>query len=166
MILLFKKSIIAINRRTIAEHGGNFVPPNNFLHEEGLDYTVEAINESLFGEPMYPSLGDKAAFYMYQIITGHVFQDGNKRTGLEAALTFLQLNNADLQDYLTPIEGDNDCLIPTNGESSDEILENFTLEMASGKITLDEARLWFKENVVEREIPSGVVNGENEETTD
>ncbi|HFA50670.1 MAG TPA: type II toxin-antitoxin system death-on-curing family toxin [Bacteroidetes bacterium] len=29
---------------------------------------------------------------MFQIVTGHVFQDGNKRTGLEAAILFLKLN--------------------------------------------------------------------------
>ena len=147
MVLLFKKSIIAINRRTIEAHGGNFVPPENFLHEEVLNYTVEAVNESLFGEAMYPSLSDKAAFYMYQIISGHIFQDGNKRTGLEAALTFLQLNNADLIEELTQVDLSPNRKLPEEGADTESILFNFTIEMASGKITLDQARQWFAQNI-------------------
>lgn len=165
MKFLIKKSFMLINRRTIDAHGGNFVPPNNFLNESVLDYTVEAVNESIFGQPMYSTLADKAAFYMFQVVTGHVFQDGNKRNGLEAALAFLQLNNANLREYLTPIEGDNDCPIPASGENTEKILVNFTLEMASGKITFDQAKSWFQENIeVVGTTSLGVVNGENEDT--
>jgi death on curing protein len=147
MKFLIKKSFVLINRRTIEAHGGSYVPPENFLHEGVLDYTVEAVKESVFGQPMYPTLADKAAFYMFQIVTGHVFQDGNKRTGLEAALAFLQLNAANLCENLTPIESDNERLIPEKGENAEDILENFTLEMASGKISLEEARQWFTKNL-------------------
>ncbi len=146
MKYLIKKSFVLINRRTIDAHGGSFVPPENFLHESLLDYTVEAVKESIFGQEMYPTLADKAAFYMFQIVTGHVFQDGNKRTGLEAALAFLQLNNADLHQDFSQIEAEKQRFIPEKGESPDEILENFTIEMASGKISLDEARQWFAAN--------------------
>jgi death on curing protein len=165
MKYLIKKSFVRINRRTIDAHGGNYVPPDNFLHESVIDYTVEAVKVSVFGQPMYPTLADKAAFYMFQIVTGHVFQDGNKRTGLEAALALLQLNSADLRENLFSIESENERLIPEQGENPQDILENFTLEMASGKISLDEARKWFEENVVE-EVPLGVINGEYEETAD
>ncbi|MEZ4962395.1 MAG: type II toxin-antitoxin system death-on-curing family toxin [Saprospiraceae bacterium] len=147
MKLLFKRSIIEINRRTIEEHGGNFIPPFNFLHEGVLDYAIEAVNKSLFGEPMYPSFSDNAAFYMFQIIAGHVFSDGNKRTGLEAAFSFLQLNGYDLEEELIRVEVSSGLFVPTQGEGTEEILENFTLEMASGTISLDEAKLWFKENI-------------------
>lgn len=34
---LEKENVTYINQRTVAEHGGNFMPPNNFLHEENLD---------------------------------------------------------------------------------------------------------------------------------
>lgn len=40
-----------------------------------------------------------------------------------------------------------DGYIPATGKSVDEILENFTMEMAPGQITLDEARQWFAVNV-------------------
>ncbi len=147
MKYLIKKSFLLINRRTIDAHGGNFVPPDNFLHESVLDYTLEAVKENVFGQPMYPTLADKAAFYMFQVINGHVFQDGNKRTGLEAALAFLQINGRELLFPLSQIELERNRMIPKKGSNSEEILENFTLEMASGNITLEEARLWFSRNL-------------------
>jgi death-on-curing protein len=157
MKYLIKKSFVLINRRTIDAHGGNRVPPENFLHESVIDYTIEAVKVSVFGKPMYPTLADKAAFYMFQIVTGHVFQDGNKRTGLEAALAFLQINGANLRNDLSSIEYGKGRFIPEYGENPEDILENFTIEMASGKITLDIARMWFEENIQrERELPSGI----------
>ncbi len=146
MEFLTKDDIVQFNEMTIQEHGGNFVPPCNFLNENSLDYLLEAVGSELFGQPMYPSISDKAAFYMFSIVTGHIFQDGNKRTGLEAALLFLKLNGAILDDALTQIAAPPDKLIPSVGGDSLELLENFTIEMASSQITLDEARQWFAAN--------------------
>jgi len=60
MIYLRKDEVIAINHNQIALFGGNFVPPNNFLHEENLDYLIEAVQTELFGEPLYPYIHQKA----------------------------------------------------------------------------------------------------------
>ena len=68
------------------------MPPFDFLHEENLDYVLEAVQADLFGEPMYPTMPDKAAVYCFSVIGNHIFTDGNKRTGLESALAFLKLN--------------------------------------------------------------------------
>ena len=43
MTYLDKDDIAFINQRTVAEHGGNLMPPHNFLHEENLDYLVKAV---------------------------------------------------------------------------------------------------------------------------
>ena len=48
---------------------------------------------SMFGEFLHVSVYDKAAAYLYHIICNHPFVDGNKRSGLVAALTFLEVNN-------------------------------------------------------------------------
>jgi len=56
MVFLTKKQIITINRLTISHHGGNFVPPDNFLHESSLDYLVDIVDAELFGEAMYPGI--------------------------------------------------------------------------------------------------------------
>ena len=37
-----------------------------------------------------------AAAYLFHIAQNHPFADGNKRTGLHAALTFLAMNDMDL----------------------------------------------------------------------
>lgn len=149
MRYLIKEGILAINKKTIKRHGGNFLPPHNFLHEDALDYLLEAVQAEMFGEEMYPSISDKAGLYMFNIISNHIFQDGNKRTGLEAAISFLKLNNYKLKADLAKIKINN-RLIPEKGNTSDKVLEAFTIEVASGKLSLEETQQWFKENIVEK----------------
>lgn len=134
---------------TIEQHGGNFIPPFNFLNEDTIDYLIDAVEGELFGAPLYPKASDKAGLYMYNIISGHAFQDGNKRTGLETALLFLKLNGYKLQEPLIAV----DCegkRIPKEGKTSNEVLFQFTIEMASGDISLKEAQMWFEENIYKR----------------
>jgi len=44
---------------------------------------------AVFGEERFPTIFDKAAAYCHFIVRLHPFLDGNKRTGLVAAITFL-----------------------------------------------------------------------------
>jgi death-on-curing protein len=132
MRYLTKKRVIQLNKATVDSHGGNFMPPNNFLHEENLDYLLEAVQAEMFGEPLYPTISDKAAIYCYNIICNHIFSDGNKRTGLASALLFLNLNGFDLSLNI-----------------NDDTLTNYILKIASGESNLEECRSWFAENVVE-----------------
>lgn len=148
MDYLRQEDLILINRMTVRQHGGNFVPPNNILHIDGLVYVIEAVQGELFGQEMYPEIYDKAAVYMYTIISNHVFQDGNKRTGLEAALLFLRLNRYRLQDQLTRITFE-DKEVPRKGNTSNDILYQFTMELASGILSLEACQEWFKANIVQ-----------------
>ena len=137
------EDIVLINEMSIEQHGGNFTPPQNFLHEEALHYVLESVSAEMFGEPLYPSIPDKAAVYMFNIISNHIFSDGNKRTGLEAALLFLRLNGY----YLGP------DIIDTQHEAteiSSEALYDFTIAVASGERDLDEVRAWFATHAVKR----------------
>ncbi|WP_080059610.1 type II toxin-antitoxin system death-on-curing family toxin [Spirosoma aerolatum] len=127
MEYLEKEDILYINFLTIQHVGGNFVPPCNFLHEENLDYLLEAVQAEMFGQPLYPEIYQKAGLYMYNIICNHIFQDGNKRTRLEAALLFLQLNGYDLV-------------------IADDLLTQFTLDVASGNHSLETVQAWFQAN--------------------
>ena len=149
MEYLIKEDIVLINRKTIERHGGNFVPPFNFLHEEPLDYLIEAVQAKMFGQEIYPTLADKAGVYMFNPISNHIFQDGNKRTGLGAALLFLRLNDYSLSKELSKIEF-NGKVIPNTGNSNSEILIEFTLQIADGKLNLEEIQQWFKENVIKK----------------
>ena len=69
-------------------HVGNY----QFMHENKLDYLVDAVGARSFGVELYPTLTLKAAVYAHHIITGHIFVDGNKRIGMTCALWFLVLN--------------------------------------------------------------------------
>jgi death on curing protein len=130
MIFLQKHNVIRINKLTVEAHGGNFTPPRNVLNEQPLDYVLEIVNAEMFGEPLYPEVYDKAAVYMFNIISNHIFMDGNKRTGLESATGFLKLNGFRLNKKLT----------------SSTIID-FTMKIASGESDLEECRAWFKENI-------------------
>lgn len=142
--LLFE-DIVLINEMTVMQHGGNFVPPSNFLHEESLKYVIDTVEAEMFGEAIYPTIPDKAAVYMFSVISNHIFQDGNKRTGLEAALLFLRLNNRKLDPaILGSVEKTKDG----REIHSSTILYNFTVEVASGLLSLEQVRDWFKEYVI------------------
>jgi len=151
MEYLTKEDIVLINSKTIKRHGGNFVSPFNFLNEPPLDYLVDAVQAKMFGNPVYPEIYEKAGVYMFNIISNHVFQDGNKRTGLGAALIFLNLNDFFLINQLKKILNNKAKTIPEKGESDTEILIEFTLELAAGKISLEECQKWFKENIIRGE---------------
>jgi len=86
----------------------------------------------MFGEQLYPTLSDKAGLYMYNIIANHIFQDGIKRTGLEASILFLDLN-----DYRI------------NKSIPKETVYLFTIRVASGESSLDECQACFASNIVE-----------------
>jgi death-on-curing protein len=130
MRYLTKQRVVQLNEATVDAHGGNFMPPNNFLHEENLDYLLDAVQAEMFGEPLYPNISDKAAIYCYNIICNHIFSDGNKR-GLASALLFLNLNGFDL-----------------SLDINDNLLTNYIIKIASGESNLEECRAWFAENAV------------------
>jgi death-on-curing protein len=148
MEYLAQNDFLLINKKTIERHGGTFTPPSNFLNKSSLDYVLEAVEAKMFGKILYPEIHQKAALYMYNIITNHIFQDGNKRTGLEAAILFLRLNKYNLKEKLVKIVCQKET-IPSKGNSSTEILIEFTLEIAEGRIKLEECQKWFEKNTQE-----------------
>lgn len=46
---------------------------------------------------LYPMIFDKAAAYAYHIAEAQAFVDGNKRTALDVALTFLAINGYEVE---------------------------------------------------------------------
>ncbi len=49
------------------------------------------------GEFLHADVFDMAAGYLFHLVKNHPFVDGNKRTGVVAALVFLSLNGFDFQ---------------------------------------------------------------------
>ena len=122
MKFLNKRMVAVINHMAIGITGGN--PPIGVNIREGcnLGFVDMIYSNSLFGEEIYPDIEHRAAAYMFYIIKNHVFHDGNKRTGLAAAVTFLEWNGYvfdqleedaafDFVDSLAGGENDPDAMI-------------------------------------------------------
>jgi death-on-curing protein len=86
--------IVEIDRRMIQSFGGlPFVEPDNCLNGQSLQYILDVINSSMFGQELYPSIPEKAAAAGWTIMAKHVFHDGNKRTGMMVCSLLLSLND-------------------------------------------------------------------------
>ena len=120
---LNKRMILVINRMAVELSGGTAVGGNNVRPGLSLGFINQIHANEVFGVPIYPDIFHQAAAYMFYIIKNHLFIDGNKRTGLAAAITFLGINevvfaplNEDrVFDYVTQVAGgvnDPDVMIP------------------------------------------------------
>lgn len=59
---------------------------------DGLAALLGNLEQSVFGEPAYPSLESKAAHLLYFVVKNHPFTDGNKRSGAFLFVDFLYRN--------------------------------------------------------------------------
>jgi len=62
------------------------------LREDGLASILGNLNQSVFGEPAYPTIESKAAHLLYFVVKNHPFSDGNKRSGAFLFVDFLHRN--------------------------------------------------------------------------
>jgi death on curing protein len=119
---LTQRMVIAFHEETLRRHGG------------GTGLRDEALLESALARPLHratyddtTTIFDLTAEYCAGIVGNHPFVDGNKRTGLLAAVVFLSLNGyefeADEADIVTMIEA-----------------------LASGDIELNDLSRWFARN--------------------
>jgi prophage maintenance system killer protein len=60
--------------------------------EEGLAALLGNLDQTVFGEPAYPTVESKAAHLLYFVIKNHPFADGNKRIGSFLFVDFLNRN--------------------------------------------------------------------------
>ena len=60
--------------------------------EDGLAALLGNLDQSVFGEPAYPTIESKAAHLLYFVIKNHPFSDGNKRIGSFLFVDFLNRN--------------------------------------------------------------------------
>lgn len=64
-----------------------------FEREEGLAALLGNLDQTVFGEPAYPTLESRAAHLLYFVVKNHPFSDGNKRIGAFLFVGFLHRNN-------------------------------------------------------------------------
>ena len=96
---LYKHTVLDIHDDQIAEHGGD---PG--IRDEGLLESALAQPMARFaGEYLHADLFAMAAAYLFHLTNNHAFVDGNKRTGLAAALVFLDANGFEVADEGTEL---------------------------------------------------------------
>jgi death-on-curing protein len=109
---------LAIHDAQIAEHGGQSGVRDRGLLESAL---ARPRNQFVYGEH---SLGRLAARYAFGISRNHPFLDGNKRTSLVVAESFLALNGCEL------IATDLECV-------------TIFLQLAAGELTESQLADWI-----------------------
>jgi hypothetical protein len=70
---------------------------------DGFEALLGNLNQSVFGEPAYPSIEAKAAHLLYFVIKNHPFADGNKRSGAFLFVDFLNQNHRLLDQQGVPV---------------------------------------------------------------
>lgn len=73
---------------------------------DGLAALLGNLAQSVFGEPAYPSIEDKAAHLLYFVIKNHPFADGNKRSGAYLFVDFLHRNGRLMDATDVPVIND------------------------------------------------------------
>ncbi len=88
MRYLTVEEVLAIHDYQIERFGGR----SGLLNLPLLESAISRLTTNISGKDMYPSVHEKAGALAYAIIKNHPFVDGNKRTGLHAAMVFQELN--------------------------------------------------------------------------
>ena len=123
MQYLSPEQVLFIHARLIAETGGE-----HGMRDIGLLQSAVARPKATFdNKELYPDVVNKAAALLESLINNHPFVDGNKRTGITAAILFLRINNY--------------SILVSNKE-----IEDFTLAVANGKHTTETIVQWIVEH--------------------
>ena len=120
MNCLSKQQVLYLHEELIRETGGI-----SGLRDEGLlESALAAPFQTFDGQPLYPSLQQKAVRLCCGLVKDHPFLDGNKRIGAHAMLVFLALNGIEL-DY------------------TQEELAEMTLKVAAGALSFEDMVQWI-----------------------
>ncbi|HEY0323642.1 MAG TPA: type II toxin-antitoxin system death-on-curing family toxin [Pyrinomonadaceae bacterium] len=88
------EDVLQIHDEQLASYGGAIG-----IREQGLLESAVAMPQASFSETyLHEDLVHMAAAYAFHIAQNQPFLDGNKRTGLVAALVFLELNGITILD--------------------------------------------------------------------
>lgn len=123
MIALDKRQVLLLHSLLAEQTGGD-----DGIRDVGLlESALLSPFQTFDGQPLYPTLKEKAARLCCSIISNHPFVDGNKRTGLLVLLTFLSLNGM-------PLCPSCDSLVKTG------------LSLAASQMSYQELCRWIEEN--------------------
>lgn len=123
VVFLALDDVAAIHAESIRRFGGG-----RGLRDGGLLESALAVpRATMFGDLLHPSIHEQAAAYLFHLVKNHPFLDGNKRTGLAAALTFLGMNGLWV-------------------DATDEALIALTLGVAEGRASKAEVAVFIHEH--------------------
>ena len=122
-----KGDVLNIHNKQINLYGGLLG-----IRDEGLlDSAIYQPQASFGGEFLHPTIVEQAAAYLFHIIKNHAFVDGNKRTAFDVMVTFLNLNDYDLnmtekeaEQLITQVDDNK-----VNKEELIDILRDFIIEL-------------------------------------
>lgn len=117
------EEVLELHFMLIEDFGGS----HGVRDEQQLKSLVEAPQLVVFGVEQYKTVYDKAAVYMRNCVTSHVFVDGNKRTGTVLAGIFLIRSGVKI--VANPKE-----------------LEDFAVSVAVNHLSVDEIAQWLENN--------------------
>ncbi|MCC5634606.1 type II toxin-antitoxin system death-on-curing family toxin [Nostoc sp. CHAB 5844] len=122
-----KQDVLSIHSKQIRLYGGSLG-----IRDEGLlDSAIYQPQATFGGELLHPTIVEQAAAYLFHITNNHAFVDGNKRTAFDVMVTFLNMNDYELnmspeQAYeLTMPVAEN----TVSKEELIEILKNYITEL-------------------------------------
>lgn len=121
------EDILFIHDQEIQKAGGE---PN--IRQEKDIYACADAPKASFGGEYLNNLFEMAAAYIVCLTIRHPFVDGNKRTALASALTFLYLNGYEIE------------------ESYDLELADLVLDFLKNEITKENLAEHFKRNAIEK----------------
>lgn len=121
MNYLSPHQVLFLHARLIEETGGS-----HGVRDMGLMLSALGRPQATFeDEDLHPTIYEKAAVLADSLINNHPFVDGNKRTGIGAAVLFLSING-----YLFT--------------ASNEELLNITMRIVQKQTSHNEVAAWFE----------------------
>lgn len=125
LVALNLDMINAIHEDVITKYGGEMGIRDHNL----LESVCIAPYQECFGIVLYPTIFDKAAKYLTDFARYQIFVDGNKRTGLQTAEVFLEVNGYTL-------------------DLTAEAFYNLVMHIANNRVEHEEVSKYIKENAV------------------
>lgn len=105
---------------------------------DGLSSILGNLDQTVFGEPAYPSIESKAAHLLYFVVKNHPFTDGNKRSGAFLFVDFLHRNKRLLDEQAQPVINDTGLaaltlLVAESPPAQKETLIRLIMNMLAGE---------------------------------
>lgn len=92
--MLTELNIISMNKMLISRQTPDEI--SGIRDPGALNMTIQQLNQEIFGRELYPTLEEKSALLIINLIKKHPFHNGNKRTAFMALTVLLGLNGYEI----------------------------------------------------------------------